>query len=205
MKPSRLEEHLTKIHPDRKDKNLSYFQKLKEQHLRRPTLAGMFSAASKQDDDGLCASYNIFLLIAKSGKPHTIGEELNLPVVSEVLRTVLHKPPSDIIKNIPLSNNTVQRRIDKMSKNVESSLTDFLKTTEFSLQLDESTLPNIESLLLAYVRFIKYEKICQELLFTKKLEMDTKENLYLMNWNTILKKKVFLCIISCPLLLMVLR
>jgi hypothetical protein len=90
MKPSRLEEHLTKIHPDRKDKNLSYFQMLKEQHSRRLTLAGMFSAASKQDDDGLRDSYNISLLIAKSGKPHTIGEELILPAVSEVLHTVLH-------------------------------------------------------------------------------------------------------------------
>jgi hypothetical protein len=50
-----------------------------------------------------------------------------------------------------------------MSEDVESSLTDFFMTTEFSLQLDESTLPNNESLLLAYVRFIKYEKICQEL------------------------------------------
>jgi hypothetical protein len=47
MKPSRLEEHLTKIHPDRKDTNLSYFQMLKEQHSRCPTLAGMFSVASK--------------------------------------------------------------------------------------------------------------------------------------------------------------
>jgi hypothetical protein len=50
-----------------------------------------------------------------------------------------------------------------MSEDVESSLTDFLKTTNFSLQLDESALPNNESLLLAYIRFIKYEQICQEL------------------------------------------
>jgi hypothetical protein len=142
---------------------------LNEQHLRRPTLAGMFSASSKQDDDMLRASYNISLLIAKSGKPHTIGGELIRPAVSEVLRTVLHKPPSDIIKKIPLSNNTVQRRIDEMSEDEESSLTDFLKTTEFSLQLDESTLPNNESLLPAYVRFIKYEKNFQELLFAKKI------------------------------------
>jgi hypothetical protein len=61
-----------------------------------------------------------------------------------------------------------------MSEDVESYLTDFLKTTNFSLQLDESSLPNNESLLLAYVRFIKYEKICQELLLVKKLETDTK-------------------------------
>jgi hypothetical protein len=142
MKPSRLEENLSKIHPDRKDKNVSNFQMLKEQHSRRPTLAGKFSAASKQDDGGLRASYNISLLIAKSGKPHSIGEELMLPAVSEVLRTVLHKPPADIIKKIPLRNNTVQRRIDEMSEDVESSLTDLFKNTEFSLQLDESTLPN---------------------------------------------------------------
>jgi hypothetical protein len=127
MKPSRLEEHLTKIHPGRKDKNLSYFQMLKEQHSRRRPLAGMFSAASKQDDDGVRTSYKISLLIVKSGKPHTIGEELILPAVSEVLRTVLHKPPSDIIKKIPLS----KRRIDEMSEDVESSLTDFLRLPSF--------------------------------------------------------------------------
>jgi len=42
------------------------------------------------------------------------------------------------------------------------------------LQLDESTLPSNESLLLAFVRFIKEEQICQELLFAKLLETDTK-------------------------------
>jgi hypothetical protein len=49
-----------------------------------------------------------------------------------------------------------------------------LKTIDFSLQLDESSLPNNESLLLAYARFIKYEQNCQEVLFAKKLETDTK-------------------------------
>lgn len=55
MKPSQLEEHLIKIHPDGKNKSSSYFQILKDQHSRRPTLV-MFSAASKQDSDGLHAS-----------------------------------------------------------------------------------------------------------------------------------------------------
>ncbi|GLV46192.1 hypothetical protein CBL_02909 [Carabus blaptoides fortunei] len=119
---------------------------LKDQHLRRPTLTGMFSTDLKQDNDGLRASYNISLLIVKTGKPHTIGEELILPA----------------------------RRIDEMSEDVENCSTDFLKTTEFSLQFDESTLPSNASLLLAYVRFIKDEKICQELLFARKLETETK-------------------------------
>ena len=47
-------------------------------------------------------------------------------------------------------------------------------TTEFSLQLDESTLPGNESLLLAYVSFIKGGSLCQELLFARLLETDTK-------------------------------
>jgi hypothetical protein len=55
-----------------------------------------------------------------------------------------------------------------MSEDVESYLTDFLKTTEFSLQLDESSLPNNESLLLAYVLFIKYEKKLSRTIIRKK-------------------------------------
>ena len=113
-------------------------------------------------------------MIAKSGKPHTIGEELILPAISEVLRTILHKPPYDTMKIIPLSNTSVQRRIDEMADIVEDILCTILRTTEFALQLDESTLPGNDSLLLTYVRFIKDENLFQELLFAKQLETDTK-------------------------------
>ncbi|GBP77120.1 Zinc finger MYM-type protein 6 [Eumeta japonica] len=134
----------------------------------------MFSSTSESNDDNLRASYNISLLIAKSGKPHTIGEQLILPAVEEVLKTVLHKSSFDILKRIPLSNNTVQRRIDEMSSDVESFLCDYLRTTHFSIQLDESTLPGNEALLLAYVRFVMGEEIHEELLFAKTLKTDTK-------------------------------
>ena len=59
-------------------------------------------------------------MIAKKGKHYTISEELILPAVKEVLNTVLHhKTCSSVIKLIPLSNDTVQRRIDEMSADVE--------------------------------------------------------------------------------------
>ncbi|CAH2005321.1 unnamed protein product [Acanthoscelides obtectus] len=103
------------------DMMYSYMPKIK-----RPTLDRMFASTSQRNDDGLRASYNISLLIAKSGKPHTIGEKLVLPAVEEVLKTVLHKPASDIIKRIPLSNNTVERRIDEMSSDIESILCNYL-------------------------------------------------------------------------------
>lgn len=174
MKPSRLQDHLNKMHPDKKDKNVAYFQDLEKKHNNQPSVSKLFSAAAKQDDDGLRASYNISLLIAQTGKPHTIGEELILPAIKEVITTVLHKPAVDIIRKIPLSNSSVQRRIDEMAENIEESLCSYLKTSKFSIQLDESTLPTNEALLLSYVRFIKDEKICQELLFAQNLETDTK-------------------------------
>ncbi|CAH1957660.1 unnamed protein product [Acanthoscelides obtectus] len=108
MKPSKLQDHLRRCHPDKTEKDLKYFQTLKDKFQKRPTLDRMFASTSQRNDDGLRASYNISLLIAKSGKPHTIGEKLILPAVEEVLKTVLHKPVSDIIKRIPLSNNTVE-------------------------------------------------------------------------------------------------
>ena len=134
----------------------------------------MFTSTAKNSDDGLKASNNISLLIAKTGKPHTIGEELILPAVKEVIKTVLHKSPEQVIKSIPLCDNSVQRRVDKMVENVEETLSKMLMTTEFSLQLDESTLPGNESLLLAYVCFIKGRSLCQELLFARLLETGTK-------------------------------
>ncbi|XP_051791387.1 protein ZBED8-like [Erpetoichthys calabaricus] len=113
-------------------------------------------------------------LIAKSGKPHTIGEQLILPAIEEVLKTVLHKPAYDILKRIPLSNNTVQRRIDELSHDFESFLCNYLQTNHFSIQLNESTLPGNEALLLAYVRFVMDQEIHEELLFARTLTTNTK-------------------------------
>ena len=169
MKPSRLKSHLMRMHKEKEDKPLSYFQSLCAKYKNRKSIGSMFAQSSQQSTDGLHAAYNISLMIAKSGKPHTIGEELILPAVQEVLHTVLKKPAEQIIKAIPLSNNSVQRRVDEMAGNIEEMLCNLLRNTEFSLQLDESTLPGNESLLLAYVRFVKEERLVQELLFAKQL------------------------------------
>ncbi|GFW87500.1 zinc finger MYM-type protein 6 [Trichonephila clavipes] len=109
-----------------------------------------------------------------SRKSHIIGEELIWAAVEEVLKTVIPKSASNIIRRIPLSNNTVQRCIDEMSQDVESFLCDYLQTTHFSLQLDKSTLTRNESLLLAYVRLIMDQEHHEEMLFARILTTDTK-------------------------------
>ena len=72
-------------------------------------------------------------------------------------------------------------------------------TTDFSLQLDKSTLPGNKSLLLASIHFIKGESLCQELLFARLLETDTKgESVYRAVENYFQKKSIPLTnIISC--------
>lgn len=76
--------------------------------------------------------HNVSLLIAKAGKSHTIVKELILPAFKEIIKTVLHhKTLSDIIRTVPLRNNSVRRRIDEMAKDVEISLYDYLKIAIF--------------------------------------------------------------------------
>ena len=84
MKPSRLLKHLQKIHLDKSGKTLAFFHSLRDHFLQRKTM-NMFTSSSKNWDDGLKASYNISLLIAKAGKPHNFGEELILPAVKEFI------------------------------------------------------------------------------------------------------------------------
>jgi hypothetical protein len=108
MKPSRMIKHLRRVHPELADKGVTLFQSLRDQLRKRTTIGSMFCKTSQQNTDGFRVSYNISLLIAKSGKPHIIGEELIIPAVSEVTKTVLHKSAEDIIRKISLSNSSVQ-------------------------------------------------------------------------------------------------
>ena len=106
----------------------------------------MFLNLSQKSNNRLLVSYSLSLMIARKSKPHTIGEDLILPSVKQVLDTVLHHKTSfAVIKSIPLSNNTVQRRVDEMDTNVEDKQCTIITNTEFSLQLDESTLPGNEA------------------------------------------------------------
>ncbi|KFD58633.1 hypothetical protein M513_00326 [Trichuris suis] len=80
-----------------------------------------------------------------------------IPAIAEAVETVLHQRGRDVTNKIPLSNDTVQRRINAMAQDVEDTLSSWLRQSEFSLQVDESTLPGNEAVLLAYVRFIREE------------------------------------------------
>ena len=174
MRPSKLKKHLETAHKDKKDKPLDFFKKLRDEFQGRMTVNHMFTQKVAKVDRGMLASYKIANLIAKAGKPHTIGESLIMPAVAVVLSTVMNQSPQEVTSVIPLSNSSVSRRIDEMAADVESQLVSKLQVNDFSLQLDESTLPDNSALLMAFVRFLDVDEICQEMLFALKLTTDTK-------------------------------
>ena len=74
MRPAKLKQHLENIHPQSKDKDKSYFQRLGNS-LKRMRLDA--TGALHQSNNKLVeASYVVALEIAKQKKPHSIGETL---------------------------------------------------------------------------------------------------------------------------------
>ncbi|XP_067133808.1 zinc finger BED domain-containing protein 5-like [Centruroides vittatus] len=173
MKLGRLEAHLKAKHKDYINSDLSFFKTLKEKFEKRMTITSIFTSRNVTNSRIQEASYQISLLIAKSGKSHTIGENLIKPSISAFMKTILEKDDEDVVA-MPLSNNTVSRRIDEMGNDIEKQLVLKLKTRNFSVQMDESTLRDSEAVLITYVRYIERGQFAEKMLFCKQLESTTK-------------------------------
>ena len=80
---------------------------------------------------------------------YTIGENLIKPPISAFLKTFLEKDDKDV-KAMPISNNTVCRRTNEMSEDIEIKLVEKLKENKkiFSMQMDESTLRENQAVLI---------------------------------------------------------
>ncbi|GFU07334.1 SCAN domain-containing protein 3 [Trichonephila clavipes] len=75
-----------------------------------------------------------------------------------------------VLQSIPLSNDTVSRRIDDIAEDVEQQLFGKLRDKLFSIQLDEATDSNKDAHFIAYVRFWDGMSAV-ELLFCKPIKL----------------------------------
>ncbi|MBN3326624.1 SCND3 protein, partial [Atractosteus spatula] len=81
MKSAHLRWHFTTKHALLKEKPVDFFQrKLKDLKQRKSTIRNSVTPVSKAQE----ASYHASLWITNAGKPHTIGEELGLPLAKEL-------------------------------------------------------------------------------------------------------------------------
>jgi len=175
LAPAKLREHFMKLHGQQyKDTTLEEFKVKRSRFDASATLPAMGFIAI--DKPILSASYEVAYLIAKQGKPHTIGETLIKPCAMKMANIMLGKAAADKLSLIPLSNDTISCRIDDMSHDILDQVVQDLVTSpiKFSLQLDESTDVAEMSQLLVFVRYVKGEDIKEEFLFCKPLTTTTK-------------------------------
>ena len=173
MKPASLKQHLANAHPSIMSKNRSFFES-KLFNLKRQKLdqTGMFW---RTNNAAIHASYAIALHVAKTKKPHNIGETLLKPCILESVKLVLGVKSSQTMKQISLSNDTIKSRIHEMSDNIKSKVLSRIDSSPvFALQLDENADISNLSQLLVYVRYVAYERINEEFLFCQHLETTSK-------------------------------
>ncbi|GBM06228.1 Zinc finger BED domain-containing protein 5 [Araneus ventricosus] len=161
MKPSLLMRHLETKHPTYKQRNISFFQRLSNS----PNLNSCLISTNKANEAAIEASYRTSYHIAKSGKNHTIAENLVFPCIKDAVECMFGEDHVQKIKNIPLSNSTVSRRIKDMYVDIEATINERIKKSPFfSIQVDESTDVSDLSISLVIVRYLNVNELEENLL-----------------------------------------
>ena len=137
MKPAKLKRHLHTIHNDCINKPVEFFERrLKTLNEEKNVFTKYTTVSMKQ----LRASYEAAYMIAMAKKPDTIGEDLILPVTVKITEIILGKEYADQLKNIPIFNNAMTRRITEISNDLLEQLILRIKISpKYSIQLDETT------------------------------------------------------------------
>lgn len=109
-----------------------------------------------------------------------MAETLILPACKAIVNEMLGSEAVKEIAKVHLSDNTISRRIDDMSADIESVILEKICIAEkFALQLDECTDITGHAQLLANVRFVDGDTIRENFLFCKALpEKTTGEEIF---------------------------
>ena len=120
LRPSKLSNHLNTSHPELKDRNMEYMEYFKrlESNCKCQRLDG--SGSFQQTDQKLTEPcFFGSQIIGRQKKPHNIGETVIKPSALGIARIVLGEKYEMRLQSIPLSDNTVKRRIALMSKDIK--------------------------------------------------------------------------------------
>lgn len=169
MFPAKMRRHLEGVHPECKDKPNDFFQR-KSGELKKNTKK---YNAQTLNEKSLKASYLVSYRIAKAGKSHIIAETLIKPCVKDIVETMMDEKDVKLVTTVPLSNNTISRRIVEMADDVKNTLISRIKDSSFSLQLDESTDVAGLAVLIVFVRYQFGNSFQEDLLFCKPLPTNT--------------------------------
>ncbi|KAF3854162.1 hypothetical protein F7725_022217 [Dissostichus mawsoni] len=176
MKPCKMKRHQQTMHPETVGRDRDFF--IKKQQLAKANkpmdIRTAFVRAGSDVQKATEASFECALLIAKAKKPHNIGEQLIKPACIKMVEKLCGPQVAEKLKTVPLSNNTVKDRIDKMASNCELQLLEKLGKGPFAIQLDETTTVADEAVLIVYVQYIDGEDLKQDILMSVNLTTTTR-------------------------------
>lgn len=172
MLPNKMKRHLEAVHGNLLNKPREYFSsKLKEMAQQQATFTKQATIPRK----ALLSSYKVAYRVAKSKKPHTIAEDLILPAAMDMVSIMIGESAAKQLRSVPLSDNTISRRIFDMADDINDQLNEKLKGRYFAIQLDEATDSHNDAHLICYVRFIGDDnKFHEDLLFCRTIKFQTK-------------------------------
>ena len=122
----------------------------------------------------------VALRIAQEKKLHTIAENLILPCCKDIVHCVLGDSAEKKLASLPLSNDTIKRRIRDMADDVEQQVVAEIlgaPLNTFSIKLDESTDVSSCAQLLVFARYIKDGDFKEEFLFVSTWRHLRKEKI----------------------------
>jgi hypothetical protein len=136
------------------------------------------------------ASYLLSLRIAKTGKPHSIAENLLLPDIKDVVKSMFSNKLLKDVDLIHLSDDTVGLRINDMARDVESQLIERVKKSPYyALQTDETT--DVAVNMLHKIR--AYNNIHDDILFCRTLSTQTTGEELFHTLNNYIRDKGIQC------------
>lgn len=171
LKPSKLKRHLETKHGELVDKPIEYFQR-KQRELKLS--AQVLNRSTTLNDKAQLASYLVAYRVAKEKMSHTVAEKLILPASLDMVRTIFDDKSAEKLRSIPLSDNTMSRRICDIAEHLEAQLITRLQSAgDFAIQLDESTDVSNCATLLVYVRYVWQDDFMEDLLCCLTLPTNT--------------------------------
>ncbi|XP_068246845.1 protein FAM200C-like [Palaemon carinicauda] len=138
---------------------------------------GKTELASQQLAAAVAASYEVAYRIAKTQKPHTIGEELILPCLIIMVEKLCGLDQAKKLSAISLSNNTIHRSIDDLAADIlEQLISEVLSSSypKISMQFDESTDIASCVTLIGFIRYVHEGSSKEEMLLCEDLPTTTK-------------------------------
>ncbi len=125
MAPAKLKQHFTTNRSHLSNKTVDYFRRLLDLQQKQRKFFEKATISDKAQE----ASYLVAELVAKKMKSRTIAESLIMPACKIIVRTMLGEEAESELSKVPVSDNTISRRVDDLSNNISDILSAYCKIT----------------------------------------------------------------------------